>query len=93
MQRLPARNFQDLIVWQKAHQFVLSVYRITKAFPREEIYGCHDISPVAEDVSYIVRRLTESLKNSGGAHATANTHCHHSITSVAALQLAQDRRS
>ena len=39
MQRLPARNFQDLIVWQKAHQFVLSVYRITKAFPREEIYG------------------------------------------------------
>ena len=39
MQRLPARNFQDLIVWQKAHKFVLSVYRITKAFPREEIYG------------------------------------------------------
>ena len=39
MQRLPARNFQDLIVWQKAHQFVLSVYGITKAFPREEIYG------------------------------------------------------
>lgn len=39
MQRLPARNFQDLIVWQKAHQFVLSVYRISKGFPREEIYG------------------------------------------------------
>jgi four helix bundle protein len=39
MQRLPARNFQDLIVWQKAHQFVLSVYRITKKFPREEVYG------------------------------------------------------
>jgi four helix bundle protein len=39
MQRLPARNFQDLIVWQKAHQLVLSVYRISKGFPREEIYG------------------------------------------------------
>ena len=39
MQRLPARNFQDLIVWQKAHQFVLGVYRLSKAFPREEIYG------------------------------------------------------
>jgi four helix bundle protein len=39
MQRLPARTFQDLVVWQKAHQFVLSVYRITKAFPREEMYG------------------------------------------------------
>jgi four helix bundle protein len=39
MQRQPARNFQDLIVWQKAHQFVLSVYRISREFPREEIYG------------------------------------------------------
>jgi four helix bundle protein len=39
MQRLPAQNFQDLIVWQKAHQFVLGVYRVSKGFPREEIYG------------------------------------------------------
>ncbi len=39
MQRLPARNFQDLIVWQKSHQFVLGVYRLSKQFPREEIYG------------------------------------------------------
>jgi four helix bundle protein len=39
MQRLPARSFQDLIVWQKAHQFVLGVYRVSKGFPREEIYG------------------------------------------------------
>ena len=35
----PARNFQDLIVWQKAHQFVLSVYRLSQDFPRQEIYG------------------------------------------------------
>ncbi|MDQ2937244.1 MAG: four helix bundle protein [Acidobacteriota bacterium] len=39
MQRLPARSFQDLIVWQKAHEFVLGVYRISKVFPREEVYG------------------------------------------------------
>ncbi|MGI8835143.1 MAG: four helix bundle protein [Pyrinomonadaceae bacterium] len=39
MERLPARNFQDLIVWQKAHQFVLDVYRLSKGFPREELYG------------------------------------------------------
>jgi four helix bundle protein len=36
---MPARTFQDLIVWQKAHQFVLSVYRLTEGFPRREIYG------------------------------------------------------
>ncbi len=35
----PAKTFQDLIVWQKAHQFVLSVYRTTKGFPKDEIYG------------------------------------------------------
>jgi len=39
MERLPARSFQDLIVWQKAHVFVLAVCRISKNFPREEIYG------------------------------------------------------
>jgi len=35
----PAKTFQDLIVWQKAHAFVLDVYRVTRSFPREEIYG------------------------------------------------------
>ena len=34
----PARSFKDLIVWQKAHQFVLRVYPYSKKFPREEIY-------------------------------------------------------
>ena len=26
-------------MWRKAHQLVLSVYRLTKEFPREEVYG------------------------------------------------------
>ncbi|MEW6493351.1 MAG: four helix bundle protein [Cyanobacteriota bacterium] len=39
MNRKPAKNFQDLIVWQKAHQFVLSVYRLSSEFPKTEIYG------------------------------------------------------
>jgi len=39
MNRQPAKRFQDLIVWQKAHQFVLSVYSYTAAFPKAEIYG------------------------------------------------------
>ena len=34
-----ARTFEDLIVWQKAHRFVLAVYRMSQAFPRSEIYG------------------------------------------------------
>jgi four helix bundle protein len=35
----PARTFEDLIVWQKAHQFVLEVYQLTADFPKSEIYG------------------------------------------------------
>ena len=37
--REPARSVEDLMVWQKAHEFVLAVYRITQTFPREETYG------------------------------------------------------
>jgi len=37
--RDPAKTFQDLLVWQKAHSFVLSVYRITGEFPKYEIFG------------------------------------------------------
>lgn len=39
MKREPAKDFQDLIVWQKAHEFVLSVYRYSESFPKSEFYG------------------------------------------------------
>ena len=34
----PAQTFKDLVVWQKAHQFVLATYSMTASFPRREIY-------------------------------------------------------
>jgi four helix bundle protein len=37
--RTPAKMFEDLVVWQKAHQFVLAVYRLSQMFPRSETYG------------------------------------------------------
>ena len=36
---MKTKSFKDLIVWQKAYRLVLEVYKITKAFPRSEIYG------------------------------------------------------
>jgi len=39
MQRAAAQSFRDLIVWQKAHEFVLEIYRVTQCFPRQELYG------------------------------------------------------
>jgi len=37
--RAPAKTFEDLLVWKKAHSFVLAVYRITGDFPKHEING------------------------------------------------------
>jgi len=39
MRRQPAKDFQDLIVWQKAHQFVLFTYKVSDSFPTNETYG------------------------------------------------------
>ena len=39
IKNLPAKSFQDLVVWQKAHQFVLDVYRLTENFPKQELFG------------------------------------------------------
>jgi four helix bundle protein len=39
MNRLPSKSFQDLVVWQKAHQLVLGIYNYTSAFPKTETYG------------------------------------------------------
>ena len=30
---------KDLIVWQKAMELVMKVYKATKTFPREEVFG------------------------------------------------------
>ncbi len=32
-------NFEKLEVWKKSHQFVLNIYKITKLFPKEELYA------------------------------------------------------
>ena len=35
----PAKSFVDLIVWQKAHAFVLRVYAFSATFPKSEVFG------------------------------------------------------
>src|SRR5213593_4771410 len=37
--RSKAKTFEDLFVWQKAHEFVLGLYKITAEFPTHETYG------------------------------------------------------
>ncbi len=33
------KSFTDLIAWQEGHKLVILIYKITKTFPREEIYS------------------------------------------------------
>jgi len=38
-ERSKIRNFKDLLVWQRSVKFVVRIYEVTRAFPREEMYG------------------------------------------------------
>lgn len=33
------RNYQDLQVWTKSHSLALDIYKVSRNFPREEMYG------------------------------------------------------
>jgi len=34
-----ARNFRELLVWQKSHALALNIYRVSARFPKTEQYG------------------------------------------------------
>ena len=65
MTRPPAKNFQELIVWQKAHKFVLGVYRLTRDFPREEVFGL--TSQFRRAAVSIPANIAEGFKKRGQA--------------------------
>jgi four helix bundle protein len=36
---MPVQSYKELIVWQKAMDLVLEVYKISKNFPKDELYS------------------------------------------------------
>jgi len=36
---MATQSFKQLLVWQKAHEFVLAVYEYTNSFPKTELYA------------------------------------------------------
>ena len=61
----PAKSFEQLIVWQKAHQFVLGAYRFTGLFPRNETYGL--TSQLRRAAVSIPANIAEGFKKRGRA--------------------------
>jgi four helix bundle protein len=60
IQRAPAKNFEDLIVWQKSHQLTLLIYRITSSFPPSEIYGI--VTQIRRASSSVSANIAEAFK-------------------------------
>jgi four helix bundle protein len=65
VKRRAAKSFEDLIVWQKAHQFVLMVYKYTSKFPNSEIYGL--TSQFRRAAVSVAANLSEGFKKKGNA--------------------------
>lgn len=63
--RTPATRFEDLVVWQKAHQFVLAAYRLSRTFPRSETYGL--TSQFRRSAVSIAANIAEGFKKRGKA--------------------------
>lgn len=60
-----AVNFQELEVWQKAHQLVLAVYRVTKTFPADEKYWL--VTQMRRAAVSVPANIAEGFKRRGQA--------------------------
>ena len=63
--KLPASSFEDLVVWKKAHQFVLMAYHLSKGFPRAETFGL--TSQFRRAAVSIAANIAEGFKKRGKA--------------------------
>ncbi|MBP8303212.1 MAG: four helix bundle protein [Phycisphaerae bacterium] len=61
--RTPAREFMDLLVWQKSHHLTLAVYRLTTGFPKEEVYGL--TSQLRRAMVSVPANIAEGFKRRG----------------------------
>ncbi|MBS7333385.1 MAG: four helix bundle protein [Weeksellaceae bacterium] len=59
-------SFKTLIVWKKSHELTLKIYEITKAFPKEEIFG----------ITSQIRRAAYSIPSNIVECRTKNTIAH-----------------
>jgi four helix bundle protein len=57
------QDFKKLDVWQRAHSMTLDLYRKTKLFPREEIYGLS--SQIRRSASSIGANIAEGCGRGG----------------------------
>ena len=57
------KDFRNLQVWDKAHLLVLELYRTTRTFPREEIYGV--VSQIRRCSASVAANIAEGCGRKG----------------------------
>jgi hypothetical protein len=77
MPRPPAQTFQYLLVWQKAHELVMGVYRYSADFPTSETYGL--VSQSLRAAVSVSANLAEGFRNSGRPDKVRFIHIAHWI--------------
>ena len=53
------RSFQQLDAWKKAHALILDIYKVTRKFPAEELYGI--VSQMKRAASSITANIAEGF--------------------------------
>jgi four helix bundle protein len=57
------RNFRSLKTWQKAHEMALCIYKATRSFPKEELYGL--VSQLRRAASSVPANIAEGCGCNG----------------------------
>jgi four helix bundle protein len=58
-----SKTFMDLTVWQKAHTFVLSVYKRTENYPKSELFGL--VSQFRRAAVSVAANIAEGYRKKG----------------------------
>jgi four helix bundle protein len=57
------KDFRKLEVWVKAHQLAIEVYKVTKSFPKDEVYGL--VSQIRRSCVSIPANIAEGCGRNG----------------------------
>ena len=74
------QGYKDLVVWQKAMELVVAVYKVSKAFPKAELYGL---------TSQMQRAVVSIPSNIAEGHALKQTQAYLRHLAIASGSLAE----
>ena len=60
---MASRSFEDVEVWQRAHRWVLAIYRYSEGFPKHELFGLS--SQLRRAAISIPANFAEGFKKTG----------------------------